>query len=76
MMPGFVPPPMMGGPRPMGGPRGMRPPMIPLQNPTEWRENTAPDSGRKYYYNIRTMETQWTKPKELEECKHIQKYYS
>ena len=54
----------------MGGPRGMRPPMIPLQNPTEWRENTAPDSGRKYYYNIRTMETQWTKPKELEECKH------
>ncbi|CAL8086846.1 unnamed protein product [Calicophoron daubneyi] len=27
----------------------------------EWRESTAPD-GRKYYWNVNTLATQWTRP--------------
>ena len=64
LLPTGFPPPWMGGPPPghMGGPP---PPMhghhIP---PCEWSEHTAPD-GKKYYYNTRTAESVWEKPKEL-----------
>ena len=56
--PGF-PPPWMGGMPPphMGGP----PHMI---EPCDWSEHTAPD-GKKYYYNAKSGESVWDKPKEL-----------
>jgi len=31
----------------------------------EWRSAVDPKSGRTYYYNVRTRETQWRKPMEL-----------
>jgi len=52
--PGMVPNPMLPG---------VGPALIPAM---EWREHKAPD-GRVYYYNIRTMQSRWDKPKELEE---------
>ncbi|XP_078488071.1 transcription elongation regulator 1 [Ciona intestinalis] len=53
--PNIMPHPMMTGP----------PGIIPLGGVVEWREHTAPD-GRVYFYNMRTMETRWERPKELE----------
>ena len=56
----------------MAMPPGMMPnPMLPGVGPVlvpamEWREHKAPD-GRTYYYNIRTMQSRWDKPQELEE---------
>lgn len=41
----------------------------------EWRSAVDPKSGRTYYYNMRTRETQWRKPMELaspEERKEMQ----
>uniref|UniRef100_H2ZB70 WW domain-containing protein n=1 Tax=Ciona savignyi TaxID=51511 RepID=H2ZB70_CIOSA len=65
MMPGMVPrmglpPNIMPHPM-MPGPPGMS----PLGGVVEWREHTAPD-GRIYYYNMRTMETRWERPPELD----------
>ena len=54
MPPGLIPNPLIPGVQPV---------LIPA---LEWREHKAPD-GRTYYYNIRTMQTRWDKPKELEE---------
>mmetsp|Transcript_44198 Transcript_44198/g.102061 ORF Transcript_44198/g.102061 Transcript_44198/m.102061 type:complete len:604 (+) Transcript_44198:58-1869(+) len=35
-----------------------------FQQKMEWREAKTPD-GRKYYYNVRTRESRWDKPKEM-----------
>jgi len=57
LLAGMVPPSMVMPP-------GMVPqPMMPVN---EWREHKAAD-GRTYYYNMRTMETRWNKPKEMED---------
>ena len=49
--PGGVPPPWAGGP-------------VPFIEPCDWSEHTSPD-GKKYYYNAKTSESVWEKPKEL-----------
>merc|ERR550519_1360483 len=76
--PGFVPPhgfpPPWAMPGGQGGPPQGFPPgnwgMPPGQGPPieicEWTEHTAPD-GKKYYYNTKTAESVWEKPKELVE---------
>ncbi|CAK8689189.1 unnamed protein product [Clavelina lepadiformis] len=73
MMIGMPMRPMMPGMAPgMGMPPGMIPgPMMPGGPPMmalafEWREHKTPD-GRTYYFNVRTMQSRWDKPKELEE---------
>nr|XP_039260774.1 early endosome antigen 1-like [Styela clava] len=71
-------PPGPGMPRPgfpgmpFGGPFMGRPPMFMPGGGTVWRAHKAPD-GRTYYYNITTMETQWNKPKELEQFEEATK---
>ena len=32
------------------------------QVPGEWKEYVAPETGEKYYYNVRTGKTQWNEP--------------
>merc|ERR1719346_329373 len=48
-----MPPPMAGMP-PTGSP----------MDTCDWSEHTSPD-GKKYYYNAKTQESVWEKPKEL-----------
>ena len=57
--PGFPPPWMGGVPPPMSG----GPPGHPMEA-CDWTEHTSPD-GKKYYYNAKTQESVWEKPKEL-----------
>ena len=71
--PGVMPPNQMSGPPPQSfnafaGPQAPRPPIAG----TEWAENVAPD-GKQYWYNIRTMQTTWAKPKQVEEAEQAQK---
>ena len=73
--PGIPPPgavPSQGAPPasapPFAGPQAPKPPLPG----TEWAENTAPD-GKKYWYNVRTMQTTWTKPKPVEDAEKLQK---
>ena len=33
----------------------------PAVSASDWKEHSTPD-GKKYYYNIKTKETTWTKP--------------
>ena len=66
--PGFVPPPWAGGPNPGGW--GMPPTAAP-QAICDWSEHTAPD-GKKYYYNSKSGESIWEKPKELIEFEQRQ----
>ena len=40
--------------------------MMPM---CDWSEHTSPD-GKKYFYNAKTQESVWEKPKELEEKGH------
>nr|CAB3266868.1 transcription elongation regulator 1 [Phallusia mammillata] len=75
-VPGMGVPLIMGMPmRPvipgMMLPRTIVPEMTPAMPGVEWRGHKAPD-GRPYYYNIRTMETRWVKPKELEEAEKLE----
>ena len=42
--------------------------MMPM---CDWSEHTSPD-GKKYYYNAKTQESVWEKPKELEEFEKSQ----
>ena len=72
-----IPPPGPGN-LPQGAPptsapafAGPQAPKPPLPG-TEWAENTAPD-GKKYWYNVRTMQTTWTKPKPVEDAEKMQK---
>lgn len=51
----------------------MAPPMM-MPGGTVWRAHKAPD-GRTYYYNITTMETQWNKPKELEDMENSSMWF-
>jgi transcription elongation regulator 1 len=37
---------------------------VPYVEPCDWTEHTAPD-GKKYYYNAKTQESVWEKPKEF-----------
>jgi transcription elongation regulator 1 len=37
---------------------------VPLIEPCDWSEHTSPD-GKKYYYNAKSGESVWEKPKEL-----------
>eukprot|EP00096_Caligus_rogercresseyi_P010706 TRINITY_DN3996_c0_g1_i5.p1 TRINITY_DN3996_c0_g1~~TRINITY_DN3996_c0_g1_i5.p1 ORF type:complete len:1041 (+),score=429.16 TRINITY_DN3996_c0_g1_i5:114-3236(+) len=62
--PGFIP---NGGP-PFGFPPwGMPPPWGHPPNATcDWTEHLSPD-GKTYYYNAKTQESVWEKPKELTE---------
>ena len=71
--PGFVPPgaPPFGMPPPgfMPPTGGMPPPWaaagpVPFVEPCDWTEHTAPD-GKKYYFNPKTQESVWEKPKEF-----------
>ena len=75
MHPGMgMPPPGMGGPPPGGAPGGppMQPPPqanMPKPKPpevAEWTEHKNVD-GRMYYYNSRTLESVWEKPKVMAE---------
>ena len=59
-IPGFVPPPWAGGPNPGWG----MPPTAAPQEMCDWSEHTAPD-GKKYYYNSKSGQSIWEKPKEL-----------
>ena len=59
--PGFVPPPWAGGPNPGWG---MPPTAAAPQEMCDWSEHTAPD-GKKYYYNSKSVQSTWVKPKEL-----------
>ncbi len=75
-------PPQMGGPNaPAPFPGMALPPFpqmdVPLQIPVaEWTEHRLPD-GRVYYYNSKTLESTWERPKELdEETKGISKIHS
>lgn len=36
----------------------------------QWREYKA-ENGRIYYYNVDTKQSQWTKPKELEDIEKV-----
>merc|ERR1712223_936759 len=56
---GFPPPGSWGMPPGQGGPG-------PGMEICEWTEHTAPD-GKNYYYNTKTAESVWEKPKELVE---------
>jgi transcription elongation regulator 1 len=51
--PGGMPPPWAGGP-------------APFVEPCDWSEHTSPD-GKKYYYNAKSGESVWEKPKEFAE---------
>ncbi len=68
--PGMGPPPGAGGPP--GGPPPMQPPpqaSMPAPKPpevAEWTEHKNVD-GRMYYYNSRTLESVWEKPKVMAE---------
>ena len=65
--PGMAPPP--GFPPPWGMPPWMAPGgMMPM---CDWTEHTSPD-GKKYFYNAKTQESVWEKPKELEEFEKAQ----
>ena len=60
--PGFLPPPGFPG---GGFPRLPLPGMFGATGPkSEWSEFKTAD-GRPYYYNSRTMQSTWEKPKEL-----------
>ena len=50
--PGAIPPPWVAG-----GP-------VPFVEPCDWSEHTSPD-GKKYYYNAKSGESVWEKPKEF-----------
>ena len=69
--PGMAPPP--GFPPPWGMPPGMPPWMAPggMMPMCDWTEHTSPD-GKKYYYNAKTEQSVWEKPKELEEFEKAQ----
>lgn len=43
--------------------------MMPM---CEWSEHTNPNDGKKYYYNAKTEQSVWEKPKELEEFEKSQ----
>ena len=63
--PGFIPPHGYPPPWAMGG-QGGPPPQgwgMP-QEVCDWTEHTAPD-GKKYYYNSKSGQSIWEKPKEL-----------
>merc|ERR1712034_269970 len=47
-------------------------PLNSSQAPTadHWREQTDPQTGRKYYCNTETKQTQWTKPDGFEANQH------
>ena len=65
MPPPGMPPPWGMPPWMAGGPGGMGMPMC------DWSEHTSPD-GKKYFYNAKTQESVWEKPKELEEFEKAQ----
>merc|ERR1712168_399030 len=68
--PGYGMPPQgfPGGPPPGNWmPPGQGPPI----EICEWTEHTAPD-GKKYYYNTKSAESVWEKPKELIEFEQRQ----
>lgn len=63
MPPGMLMPPM---PLPPNFPGFPMLPEMRLQKPkSDWTEHRLPD-GRVYYYNTKTLESAWDKPKELE----------
>ncbi|KAI8492878.1 transcription elongation regulator [Branchiostoma belcheri] len=67
-IPGMMPMPGMPGMVPHGMPPGMFPPQVTPQVTLlngEWSEHRNAD-GRTYYYNHRTMESTWEKPKDLQ----------
>ena len=39
---------------------------------SEWAENVTPD-GKMYWYNVRTMQTTWVKPRQVEEEERMKK---
>lgn len=69
-----MPPPNMNMPPPgllQGMPPrmqipGMPPPSILGMPPREWSEHRTAD-GKVYYYNSRTMQSVWERPKEMDQ---------
>lgn len=65
-----MPPPGFPPPWGMPPPGGIAPPWatgaspVPFMEPCDWSEHTSPD-GKKYYYNAKSGESVWEKPKEL-----------
>lgn len=67
MIPGMMPPPRLPPP-------GMPPPGLPMPPPlgmppglsSEWSEHRTAD-GRVYYYNSRTLQSTWERPKEMDQ---------
>ena len=76
MLPPRLPPPGMipGMMPPRLPPPGMPPPGLPMPPPlgmppgpsTEWSEHRTAD-GRVYYYNSRTLQSTWERPKEMDQ---------
>ena len=62
MMPPHIPPPGMPPPGLGMPPMGMPPP-VPK---SEWSEHRTTD-GRVYYYNSRTLQSTWERPKEMDQ---------
>lgn len=65
-----MPPPGFPPPWGMPPPGGMAPPWAggpaSFVEPCDWSEHTSPD-GKKYYYNAKSGESVWEKPKEFAE---------
>lgn len=76
MLPPRLPPPGMipGMMPPRLPPPGMPPPGLPMPPPlgmppgpsSEWSEHRTAD-GRVYYYNSRTLQSTWERPKEMDQ---------
>lgn len=70
MIPGMMPPrlPPTGMPPPGMPPPGLpMPPMgMPLPPRSDWSEHRAGD-GRVYYYNSKTLQSTWERPKEMDQ---------
>lgn len=70
MIPGMMPPrlPPAGMPPPGMPPPGLPlPPMgMPLPPRSDWSEHRAAD-GRVYYYNSKTLQSTWERPKEMDQ---------
>ncbi|XP_075262785.1 transcription elongation regulator 1-like [Convolutriloba macropyga] len=75
-VPSLQPPAQSGAPPPGGFPPGQAAPTVAAPKPplagTEWAENSTPD-GKVYWYNVRTMQTTWTKPKQVEDAERAHK---